>query len=91
MARTYEEIEKDILKIRKDLVAGIREALETRGYGINDGVPGGYVDVKVDRDWDHIVVCDKRQDRDTFYHVDHCSVDTPLEAYRTVLRAWPNF
>ena len=91
MARTYEEIEKDILKIRKDLVEGIREALETRGYGIDDTVPGGYVSVKVDRDWDHILVCDKRHDRDTFYHVDGCSVDTLLEAYRTVLRAWPNF
>lgn len=91
MARTYEEIEKDIIKIRKDLVAGIREALEDRGYGINDAIPGGYVNVKVDRDWDHIVVCDKRVDRDTYYHVDSCSVDTLLEAYRTALRAWPNF
>lgn len=90
MARMYEEIEKDIFKIRKDLIAGIRETLEGKGYGINDAVLGGYVDIKVDRDWDHIVVCDKRVDRDTYYHVDNCSVDTLLEAYRTVLRAWPN-
>ena len=90
MARMYGEIEKDIFKIRKDLIAGIREALEGKGYGINDAVLGGYVDIKVDRDWDHMLVCDNRVDRDTYYHVDNCSVDTLLEAYRTVLRAWPN-
>ena len=90
MARMYEEIEKDIFKIRKDLIAGIREALEGKGYGINDTVLGGYVNIKVDRDWDHMLVCDNRVDRDTYCHVDRCSVDTLLEAYRTVLRAWPN-
>lgn len=90
MARMYGEIEKDIFKIRKDLLAGIREALEKKGYDINDTVLGGYVNIKVDRDWDHIVVCDKREDRDTYYHADRCSVDTLLEAYRTALRAWPN-
>ena len=93
MVRTYEEIENVIFKIRKDLIAGIREALKEKGYGINDTVlgecVGECVNVKVDRDWDHIVVCDKREDCDTYYHADRCSVDTLLEAYRTALRAWP--
>lgn len=88
MERTYEEIEKDILNIRKDIVAGIRKALKERGYGIDDTVSGRYVSVKVDKDWDHIVVCDNRNDRNIFYHVDNCSVDTLLEAYRTVLHTF---
>lgn len=91
MARTYEEIEKDILKIRKDIVEGIRETLEEKGYGVYDTINGRYVNVKVDRDWDHIVLCDKRLDRDTFYHVDNCNIDTLLEAYGTVQRVWYKF
>ena len=90
MVRTYEEIENVIFKIRKDLIAGIHETLEEKGYGIDDAVLGEYVNIKVDRDWDHMVVCDKREDRDTYYHVDRCSVETLLEAYRTALRARPN-
>lgn len=90
MARTYEEIEKDILKIRKDLVEGIQEALETKGYGVDDTVYGENVSVKVDRYWNHnTLVCDNRLDGDTFYHVDSCGLDTILEAYRTVLTACP--
>ena len=38
MTRIYEEIEKDILKIRKDLVEGIRYTLYTKGYDINSTV-----------------------------------------------------
>lgn len=92
MARTYEEIEKDIIKIRKDLIEGIREALEVSGYSVGDTVLGEYVSVKVGKDRDHILVCDKRHVRDAFCdHVNSCSLDTLLEAYRTVLCAWPNF
>ena len=104
MARTYEEIEKDILKIRKDIVLAIREGIEEKGYGVDDTISGELVDVKVDRDWDHILVydvldhileCDvydsNRRNYGTWCHIDYCSVDTLLEAYRTVLRARPNF
>lgn len=91
MKKTYEEIENEILKIRKDLIEIIKEALIAKYYGVNDTVPGIYVSVKVDKDWDHIVACDNRQDRDTFYHVDHCSVDTLLEAYKTIINARPKF
>ena len=95
MARTYEEIEKDILKIRKDIILAIREGMEEKGYGVDDTISGEFVDVKVDRDWDHILVCDvyDRNGRDcgTWCHIDYCSVDTLLEAYRSVLHACPNF
>lgn len=95
MARTYEEIEKDILKIRKDIISAIREGIEEKGYGVDDTISGEFVDVKVDRDWDHIVICDvydsNRRNYGTWCHIDYCSVDTLLEAYRTVLRARPNF
>ena len=91
MKKTYEEIENEILKIRKYLIEGIKEALIAKYYGVNDTVPGIYVSVKVEKDWDHIVACDIRQDRDTFYHVDNCSVDTLLEAYKTIINARPKF
>ena len=91
MKKTYEEIENEILKIRKDLIEGIKEAIIAKYYGVNDTVPGIYVSVKVDKDWDHIVACDIRQDHDTFYHVDNCSVDTLLEAYKTIINARPKF
>lgn len=90
MVRTYEQIENEILEIRKDIVAGIRHTLEEKGYGINDIVPGTYASVKADGDWDHITICDYDYDQFTFYHVDSCSLDILMRAYKTVLRAWPN-
>ena len=91
MARTYEEIEKDILKIRKDLVEGIRETLEAKGYGINNTVFGEYVTISIYGDWEHIVIRDNRFSHAVFYHTDTCSVDTILEAYRTALTTRPKF
>ena len=91
MARTYEDIEKDILKIRKDLVEGIRDTLYAKGYNINNNIFGEYVNIAIYGDWDHIVICDKRLGSDVLYHVDNCSIDTILEAYRTALTVRPKF
>lgn len=85
--RTYEEIENDILKIRKDLVEGIRVTLEEKGYGIDDTITGELVSIKVDMDWDHICVRDNYKSNQ-FNHVDDCSVDTLLEAYEAAIHAW---
>lgn len=85
--RTYEEIENDILKIRKDLVEGIRVTLEEKGYGIDDTITGELVSIKVDMDWDHICVRDNYKSNQ-FNHVDNCSVDTLLDAYEAVIHAW---
>lgn len=85
--RTYEEIENDILKIRKDLVEGIRVTLEEKGYGIDDTITGELVSIKVDMDWDHICVCDNYRSNQ-FNHVDNCSVETLLDAYEAVIHAW---
>ena len=89
MTRIYEEIEKDILKIRKDLVEGIRYTLYAKGYDINNTVFGEYVTISIYGDWDHIVVRDNRLRHDVFYHTDNCSIDTILEAYRTALTTRP--
>lgn len=85
--RTYEEIENDILKIRKDLVEGIRVTLEEKGYGIDDTITGELVSIKVDMDWDHICVRDNYRSNQ-FNHVDNCSVDTLLDAYEAVIHTW---
>ena len=85
--RTYEEIENDILKIRKDLVEGIRVTLEEKGYGIDDTITGELVSIKVDMDWDHICVRDNYKSNQ-FNHVDNCSVDTLLDAYEAAIHAW---
>ena len=88
MKRAYEEIEKDILKIKKELVSSIREALKEHGFGIDEIVSGNRVNICVFDDWNHIMVLDKWEDRDNWHHVDYCSVDVLLEAYKTVLHAW---
>ena len=91
--RTYEEIENDILKIRKDLVEGIRVTLEEKGYGIDDTITGELVSIKVDMDWDHITIRDDIRENfnKRFYHVDDCSVETLLDAYEVALHAWGKY
>lgn len=80
MERTYET--------KNELISLIRKELKERGFGVNDIVTGTRVDINIFNDWNHIMVCDKLEDRDNWWYVDYCSVDVLLEAYKTVLHTW---
>ena len=88
MKRTYEEIEMDILTIKKEIVSEIQEELKSRGFGIDEIISGNHVNICVFDDWNHIMVLDKWEDRDNWHHVDYCSVDILLEALKTILHTW---
>ena len=88
MKRTYEEIEMDILTIKKEIVSEIQEELKSRGFGIDEVISGNRVNICVFDDWNHIMVLDKWEDSDNWRHVDYCSVDILLEALKTILHTW---
>ena len=94
--RTFEQIEKDLNNIRRELKECIVATLKSKGYGINQTVHGRKYSLQMQYDEDHTRFCltdcfcltDEVHD-DSWKHIDFASLDELMELYATALRAIP--
>lgn len=93
MAKTFEQIEKEVLEIRGELKKGILETLAVKGYGYNMIAYGKLYSVQIMGDLEHTCFCPTDfaddGDCDEWKNLDHASVEELMECYRTALRAMP--
>jgi hypothetical protein len=90
MAKTFEQIEKEVREIRAELKKGILETLAVKGYGYNMVAYGKLYSVQIMGDLEHTCFCPTDcVDEDEWKNLDHASVEELMECYCTALRAIP--
>ena len=87
--RTFEQIEKDLLNIRRELNECIVATLKSKGYGITDVAYGRKYNLVMQYDEDHTCFCLADDYDQTWKHIDFASLDELMELYATALRAIP--
>lgn len=93
--RTFEQIEKDLNDIRKELKESIISTLKSKGYGINQIARGSKYSIQMQYDEDHTCFClteDMTYDTECWSHwrhIDFATLDQLMELYATALRAIP--
>ena len=86
--RTFEQIEKDLNDIRRELKECIVATLKEKGYGIWLTAHGRKFNLQMQYDEDHTCFC-LADDCQTWKHIDFATLDELMELYATVLRAIP--
>lgn len=93
--RTFEQIEKDLNNIRREIKEGIVETLKSKGYDINQTAYGREFCLQMFYDEDHTCFCPTEEmtyDTDCWgqwRHIDFATLDQLMELYATALRATP--
>lgn len=87
--RTFEQIEKDLLNIRRELKECIVATLKSKGYGINQTAHGRKYNLVMQYDEDHTCFCLADDYDQTWKHIDFASLNELMELYATALRAIP--
>ena len=88
--RTFEQIEKDLNDIRRELKECIVATLKSKGYGINQTAHGRKYSLQMQYDEDHTCFC--RTDdvhNGSWKHIDFATLDELMDLYATALRAIP--
>ena len=85
--KTFEQIEKDINNIRRELNECIVATLKNKGYGINQTAYGRDFCLQMQYDEDNICFCQTGDQ--TWKHIDFATLDQLMELYATALRAIP--
>jgi hypothetical protein len=88
--RTFEQIEKDLNDIRREIKECIVTTLKSKGYGINQTAHGGKYSLQMQYDEDHTCFCLTDEIHyDYWKHIDFATIDELMELYATALRAIP--
>ena len=87
--RTFEQIEKDLNDIRRELKDCIVATLKSKGYGINWIAYGKKYNLVMQYDEDHTCFCLADDYDQTWKHIDFATLDELMELYTTSLRAIP--
>ena len=89
--RTFEQIEKDLNAIRREIKECIVATLKEKGYGINQIAYGRKYSLQMQYDEDHTCfrLTDELHYNATWHHIDFASLDELMELYATALRAIP--
>ena len=87
--RTFEQIEKDLNAIRRELKECIVATLKSKGYGINQTAHGRKYSLQMQYDEDHTCFCLSDDYDQTWRHIDFATLDELMELYATALRAIP--
>ena len=90
--RTFEQIEKDLNDIRRELKECIVATLKEKGYGINQIAYGRKYNIQMQYDEDHTCFCptdDLDNGNKCWKHIDFATLDELMELYATALRAIP--
>ena len=90
--RTFEQIEKDLNDIRRELKECIVATLKSKGYGINQTAHGKKYNLVMSYDEDHTCFCladDLDNGNECWKHIDFATLDELMELYATALRAIP--
>jgi hypothetical protein len=92
--RTYEQIEKDINNIRREIKECIVATLNSKGYGINQITYGRKYSIQMQYDEEHTCFCLSDDcypavAEPNWRHIDFASMDELMELYATALRAIP--
>ena len=87
--RTFEQIEKDLNNIRRELKECIVATLKSKGYGINQTAYGRKYSLQMQYDEDHTCFCLSDDYDQTWKHIDFATLDELMELYATALRAIP--
>lgn len=87
--RTFEQIEKDLNAIRRELKECIVATLKEKGYGINQIAYGRKYNIQMQYDEDHTCFRKPHEYDATWHHIDFASLDDLMELYATALRAIP--
>lgn len=90
--RTFEEIEKDLNNIRRELNECIIATLKSKGYGINQTAQGRKYSLQMQYDEDHTCFCltaDMYYGNECWRHIDFATMDELMALYAEALRAIP--
>ena len=87
--RTFEQIEKDLNNIRRELKECIVATLKNKGYDINQTAYGRKYSLQMQYDEDHTCFCLSDDYDQTWKHIDFATLDELMELYATALRAIP--
>lgn len=87
--RTFEQIEKDLNDIRRELKECIVATLKEKGYGINQIAFGRSYNLIMDGDEDHTCFCMASYCEQNWKHIDFATLDELMSLYATALRAIP--
>lgn len=87
--RTFEQIEKDLNDIRREIKECIVATLKEKGYGIDHIAYGKKYNLVMQYDEDHTCFCKAVEYDATWYHIDFATLDELMELYATALRAIP--
>ena len=87
--RTFEQIEKDLNDIRREIKECIVATLKSKGYGINQTAHGGKYSLQMQYDEDHTCFCLTDDYDQTWKHIDFATLDELMALYATALRAIP--
>jgi hypothetical protein len=87
--RTFEQIEKDLNNIRRELKECIVATLKEKGYGITDVAYGRKYNLVMQYDEEHTCFCLADDYESSWKHIDFASLDELMELYATALRAIP--
>ena len=87
--RTFEQIEKDLNDIRRELKECIVATLKSKGYDINQTAHGRKYSLQMQYDEDHTCFCLSDDYDQTWRHIDFATLDELMELYATALRAFP--
>jgi hypothetical protein len=87
--RTFEQIEKDLNDIRRELKECIVATLKSKGYGINHTAHGRKYSLQMQYDEDHTCFSLSDDYDQTWRHIDFATLDELMELYATALRAIP--
>ena len=90
--RTFEQIEKNINDIGKELKDCIVATLKSKGYGINQTAHGRKYSLQMQHDEHHTCFCitdDMDNGNESWKHIDFATMYELMELYATALRAIP--
>lgn len=90
--RTFEQIEKDLNDIRRELKECIVSTLKSKGYGINQTARGSNYSIQMQYDEEHTCFCltnDMCVGAEWWRNIDFATLDQLMELYATALRAIP--
>lgn len=87
--RTFEQIEKDLNDIRREIKECIVATFKSKGYGINQTAHGRKYSLQMQYDEDHTCFCLADDYDQTWRHIDFATLDELMELYATALRAIP--